>query len=672
MKVTDYTSKDPASKQIRRYRELQGIYKLYFRCITAFCVVLSVINIFKIVIFNYVMPEMSYFSVILGAFLSSTFLLFPATKKIETNRIPWYDTFLAIASLLGPIYVFIHGMDIVLRGWEIIPPPLAKVLAVLTWGIVIEAVRRTGGTLLAFTILLVSTYPLFAHVCPGILMAKQYSLSRILGFHFLGLESIYGLPTHVLCRILIGYMIFAVVLISTGAAKFFIDFCLSIMGNVRGGAAKVSILSSAFFATMSGSAIANVVTTGSVTIPTMKRLGYPAHYAAAIEACASKAGVLTPPVMGTTAFIMADFIGVGYANVCIAAAIPVFLFYISLFAQTDFYAAKTGLRGLPKEELPSLLQTLKKGWFYLVALAVLMEVIFVHRMEELAPYYATATLLLLVNFGRETRLNRRVILRIVDGTGEILTELVGLLAGVGMIIGAFALTGTAHGFSGFLTQLGGKSMYLLLTIGAITSFILGIGLTISACYIFLAMLLAPTLVNLGINQMAAHLFLVYWGCISYITPPVALAAYAAASIAKSDPLITGLHAVKLGFVSLLVPFFFVQNPALVGYGTFITIVQSIATASVGIILLSAGFEGYCFFLKKISLAVRIIFTAAGFLFFHPTMMTDLIGLGLAGAAILWHYIQQYRLRPLTLERAQKETPFSTEERQDMDVRLDMK
>jgi TRAP transporter 4TM/12TM fusion protein len=644
MKEADDTSITQADKQTYRYRELRGIYKGYFRCFTAVCIILSIIAIFKIVVFNYIMPEMSYFSVILGAFLSSTFLLFPATKKINTNRIPWYDTLLAIASLLGPLFVFIHGMDIVLRGWEIIPPPLAKVLAIITWGLVIEAVRRTGGFLLAITILIVSMYPLFAHVCPGILMAKQYSLSRILGFHFLGLESIYGLPTHVLCRILIGYMIFAVVLISTGAARFFIDFCLSIMGNVRGGAAKVSILSSAFFATMSGSAIANVVTTGSVTIPTMKRLGYPAHYAAAIEACASKGGVLTPPVMGTTAFIMADFIGVGYANVCIAAAIPVFLYYISLFAQTDFYAAKTGLRGLPKEELPSLSQTLKQGWFYLAALAVLMEVIFVHRMEELAPYYATAALLLLVNFRRDTRLNRRVILRIVDGIGEILTELVGLLAGVGMIIGAFALTGTAHGFSGYLTKLGGQSIYLLLTIGAITSFLMGIGLTISACYIFLAILLAPTLVNLGIYPMAAHLFLVYWGCVSYITPPVALAAYAAASIAKSDPLITGLHSVKLGFVSMLVPFFFVQSPALVAHGTLVEIIQSISTASVGIILLSAGFEGYCFFLKKISLAVRVIFMAAGFLFFHPTMMTDLIGLGLAGAATLLHYTQQYRLR----------------------------
>jgi TRAP transporter 4TM/12TM fusion protein len=433
-------------------------------------------------------------------------------------------------------------------------------------------------------------------------------------------------------------MIFAVALQVTGAANFFINFCLSILGGVRGGAAKVSILSSAFFATMSGSAIANVVTTGAVTIPTMKRLGYPPYYAGAIEACASKGGVLTPPVMGVTAFIMADFIGVSYAEVCIAAALPIFLYWTSLFAQTDFFAAKTGLRGLPKEDLPSLLQTIKEGWFYIAALAVLVYVIFFHRMEALAPYYATAVLLVLGNFRKETRLNWKTITKLTDGTGKILTELMAILVGVGMIIGALSLTGTAHGLSGTLTRLGGDHMFLLLVLGAITSFLLGIGLTISACYIFLAMLLAPTLVSIGIHEMSAHLFLVYWGSVSYITPPVALAAYAAASIAQSDPLKTAFQAVKLGFVSLLVPFFFVYDPALVGHGTAQEILQAMGTATVGIILLSSGFEGYTFFLKRISWPVRIIFMAAGFLIFHPKNITDLIGIGLVLAGVVTHYI----------------------------------
>ena len=203
-----------------------------------------------------------------------------------------------------------------------------------------------------------------------------------------------------------------------------------------------------------------------------------------------------------------------------------------------------------------------------------------------------------------------------------------------------SLTGTAHGLSGSLTRLGGEHMFMLLIIGAITSFLLGIGLTVSACYIFLAMLLAPTLVNLGIYEMSAHLFLVYWGSVSYITPPVALAAYAAAGIAQADPLKTGFQAVKLGFVSLLVPFFFVYNPALVGHGTIWQVVFSMATAVVGILLLSSGFEGYTFILKRLSLSVRIAFMLGGLLMFHPKALTDLIGLVLVAAGVLLHFLGQ--------------------------------
>jgi TRAP transporter 4TM/12TM fusion protein len=592
---------------------------------TAFAVLLSAVSVFKVVIAGYVMPEIGYFACLIGSFLPLTFLIFPASQKAPTDRVPIYDVILAAASLLGPLYVVIHTMDIILKGWAIVPPVEGRVLALITWFLVIEAVRRTGGWLLASTILLVSIYPLFAHLCPGILMAKKYSLSRILGFHLFSMQSIFGLPTQVFGRLLMGYMIFAVALQATGAANFFINLCLALLGSVRGGAAKVSILSSAFFATMSGSAIANVVTTGAVTIPTMKRLGYPAYYAGAIEACASKGGVLTPPVMGITAFIMADFIGVSYAEVCMAAALPVFLYWVSLFAQTDFYAAKMGLRGLPREELPSLWRTLLSGWFYMAALAVLIYCIFFLRIEALAPYYATVVLLVLANVQKASRLGRSSLGSLLDGTGRLLTELTGILIGVGMIIGTLSLTGTAHGFSGALTRLGGEHLLLLLFLGAFTSFILGIGLTISACYIFLAMLLAPTLVNSGIDEMAAHLFLVYWGSVSYITPPVALAAYAAASIAQANPLMTAYQAVRLGFVSLLVPFFFVYNPALIGHGDPGGVVQALLSASFGILFLSAGFEGYAFFFRRISWATRIMFMAAGLMMFHPILFTDVGG-----------------------------------------------
>lgn len=620
-----------------RYRTLTGLDRYAFLALTALASILSFIVVFKFVIFGYVLPELSYYAVLVSAFVPPCFLLFPATKTAPRDRVPWYDRGMALLSFLAPLYIVIYNMQILLLAWEIAPPLMARVLGLFMWVLILEAVRRSGGLVLASVILVVSAYPIFAHLCPGVLMAKQYSFSRILGFHFLGKQSIFGLPTQVFARLLIGYMIFAVTLQVTGAANFFIKLCLALLGSVRGGAAKVSILSSAFFGTISGSAIANVVTTGSVTIPTMKRLGYPPYYAGAIEACASKGGVLTPPVMGVTAFIMADFIGVSYAEVCIAAALPVFLYWTSLFAQTDFYAAKMGLRGLPRKELPSLTQTLKEGWFYLAALALLIYIIFIHRLEELAPYYATAALLVLANFNRETRLKWRTAIELADGIGKILTELIAILVGVGMIIGALSLTGTAHGFSSILTSFGGESRLLLLIMGAVTSFLLGIGLTISACYIFLAMLLAPTLVKLGVNEMATHLFLVYWGSVSYITPPVALAAYAASSIAGSDPMKTAVQSVKLGFVSLLVPFFFVYNPVLVAQGSGWEILESMTTAFLGIILLSSGFEGYCFFLRRIGVLVRALFMVAGLLTFHPNLTTDFMGLALIGAGLIVHF-----------------------------------
>jgi len=233
--MSDNTGGTLEPKPVARYRELTGIHKWYFRAFTAFAAILSFIHVFKIVLFGYVMPDMSYFAVLIAVFVSAVFLLFPATDKAPRDLIPWYDSLLAVASLIGPAYVFVYNIDIILNGWEVVPPFSAKIIALITWALIIESVRRTGGTVLTVVILIVSVYPLFAHLCPGILMAKQYSLGRILGFHLLGMQSIFGLPTQVFCRLLIGYMIFAVALQTTGAAAFFINFCLSILGGVRGG-----------------------------------------------------------------------------------------------------------------------------------------------------------------------------------------------------------------------------------------------------------------------------------------------------------------------------------------------------------------------------------------------------------------------------------------------------
>jgi len=618
-------------------RELKGIYKYYFRFVTILAVLMCILFIFKIPVFGYVMAELTYFALLVAAFVSSVFLRFPAAKSSPRDRIPFYDVLLAGLTLPGMLFVATHPLDILLKGWEVNPPPVAFVLGLLTWALIIEAVRRTGGLVLASVILVISIYPLFAYLMPGIFMAREFSLERIVGFHYLGTESILGMPTAVSAKLVIGYMFMAVVLVSTGAGDFFFKLCMALLGHVRGGAAKVSILTSAFFATMSGSPVANVVTTGAVTIPAMRRTGYPDYYAAAIEATASKGGALSPPVMGITAFIMADFIGVSYTQVCISASLPILLYWISLFVQADFYAAKSGLRGLPREELPTLWEAFKEGWYYLVSLGILIFYIFEEYLVAQAPFYAVVAVLIMTNFRRENRLSPRKLLNLIDGTGNILTELMAILAGVGMVIGSLSLTGTAHGLTGVLTRLGGQNLLLLLLVGAMTSFILGIGLTISACYIFLAMLLAPTLVNLGLDEMAAHLFLIYWGSVSYITPPVALAAYAAASMAGANPLKTSFQAVKLGFVSLLIPFAFVLNPALVAHGSLQEILQTIALAIAGILLIGSGFEGYTFYLKRLSGPQRGLFMAGGVLLLGPYNLGRLIGVALFLVGLTIHF-----------------------------------
>jgi len=634
-----------ASSQFSRGRALPGPYYLFFMVVSFLAIILSFINIFKISIAGYVMPNLGYYAATTGFLLPLIFLIYPASKNTPKNSFPWYDIVFFVVSISLPIYVFIFAYEIDYLGWTVNPPPMGMILSIFFWIAILEGVRRAGGLVLAITVLVFSVYPLFAHLFPGIFMAKCYSINRVLGFHFFSIQSVFGLPIEVFCRLLVGYMIFAITLMETGAGRFFINFCFSILGKFRGGAAKVSILSSAFFATMSGSVIANVMSTGAVTIPTMKNLGYPGYYAAAIEACASKGGVLTPPVMGVTAFIMAQFIGVSYASVCIAASFPVLLYWISLFMQSDFYAARIGLQGLPQEQIPSFFKTLKEGWFYIIALVALIYYIFFQQVEAWAPYYATAILLILANIQRKHRLRIANWLNLIKSIGTILSELMAMLIGIGMIIGAISLAGTAHGICSSLIRIGGEHLILLLVIGAVTSFMLGIGLTMSACYIFLAMLLAPTLINLGINTMAAHLFLLYWGSVSYITPPVALAAYAAAGIAKANPLKTGIQAVKLGFVSLIVPFFFVYEPALVGQGNIIQIINALSTSIVGVILLCASFEGYLFFLKRINIPVRIIFMVAGIFMFHPNWITDIIGLGL-----LLVIVGLYFVRPATVSK----------------------
>jgi TRAP transporter 4TM/12TM fusion protein len=576
----------------------------------------------------------AYYYVVIGCFGAFAFLAFPAVKSHKA-RVPWFDWVLAAMMLGLGIWLATEALRIQLAGWNATAPDWAAVLAAILLVLILEGVRRTGEVVLFFACLLFGLFPMVAGSAPGFLWGVQFAPLDTVREHVFGTESIIGIPMQVVADTLIGFLVFGVVLSATGGASFFMDFALSLMGTSRGGPAKVAVVSSAMFGMLSGSPTSNVLTTGTLTIPTMKRCGYAPHYAGAVEACASTGGALMPPVMGAAAFIMANFLNVPYAEVMVAAALPSLLYYGALFLQTDLYAVRNGLRGVARSEVPPFWATLAAGWYYIAAIIALTVLLLAFRIEAEAPFWVCLFLLAIaVLRARTTGFNLRRFCGLIVDAGQAIAQLVALIAGIGLIIGSLSMTGVANSFSRELVQYAGGNVALLLFFGAVTSFILGMGMTASACYIFLAIVLAPALVQAGLDPMASHLYVLYWGIVSFITPPVALAAIAAASIAKSSPMVTGLMALRIGFLLLLLPVLFVLQPALILRGDLPTILQAVATAAAAVVLLASAFEGYVYRIGALPAWARVPVAVGGLLLLIPEGTTDLIGLliGLAGIA----------------------------------------
>ena len=608
-------------------RVLTGAYRLIFISLISFALIVVVFNIFRFTIFGWSMLPTSYFYSLMALFLPLVFFIYPAHKKARMKDVPWYDIILASICFIVCMYFCINSWNIVFKAWEVNPPPVAKYFSLILCLLVLETGRRTGGWSFFIICLLFGAMPLFAEYLPSLFKGSSFSFWMTTSLHTMGRESLLGLPTRVVATILIGFMIFGVALFIMGGGQFFLNLANSLFGNRRGGAAKVSIVASAFFGSMSGSVISNVITTGSFTIPAMKRTGYPAHYAGAIEACASTGGVLMPPIMGAVAFIMAQFLAVPYAVIAIGAIIPSVLYYVGLFVQVDAYAAKEGIKGLPKKDLPSLKQTLKEGWYYVFVFIVLLWFMFYVRDEAQAPFYATIVLIVLEMISRirkETRATSKKIIEMIENIGKILVQLTPILVSIGFIVGSLMMTGVAHSFSYEIIAVAGGSLGLLLIFGALTSAILGMGVTISACYVILALVLCPALVKAGIYPLAAHLFVLYCGLLSFITPPVAIGAYAAASLAGSDPMKTGFKSMQLGFATYVVPFFFVLNPVLLLHGSPLEIVYRFVISIIGITLIGGSLEGYLLYVGRVSIWGRVLLMIGGGLLMSPEWRTDLI------------------------------------------------
>ena len=587
---------------------------------------ITVNQIFNLSIAGFMPIGNAYYYYLLAVFLGSTFLIYPACDA-DKYTVPWYDWCLFLLCSLTNIYLAFHAYDILTKGWEYEAPLLPTIAAFVLWGLSLEGVRRAGGNMLFFICSVLSLYPLYGDYLPGLFWGTPFTILQTASYHSMGVESIIGIPTRVVGDLLVGFIVFGVALVSSGGGKFFMDLAMSLMGQTRGGAAKVSVISSAFMASLSGSVISNIVTTGSMTIPAMKKTGYPPKYAGAIEACASTGGTITPPIMGAAGFLIASFLNVPYYKVILAAFFPSFLYYWTLLLQVDCHAAKKDIIGLQRDQLPSFLQTLKEGWFFLGSIMLLVFILFWIRVEAWAPFFTILFLFPCAMIRKETRYNISKMMGFLYETGKLLAQMTALLAGVGLIVGSLSGTGVANSFSRELVVLAGGNYILLLICGAFASFVLGIGMTVTACYVFLAIVLVPALVKCGLDPMACHLFVLYWGCLSYITPPVALASITAATLAGSDPMETGWLSMRLGSAKYIVPFFFAINPALIFHGPAFEVILAVITAVIGCVFLAASLEGFMYRVGPLpGFMHRVLLFAAGILLMFPSWIAAIIGL----------------------------------------------
>ena len=633
---------DPEARSVR----LQGAPFWVTFALTVVGIFISVNQIFNLGLFGFRPVSTGYYYLMIGLFLAVGFLAFPARKSHASVR--WYDWLLAILVLASSTWMLVNAQQIIDRGWNLSAPTGVTWLAGLYVVLALEALRRTGEWILFIFCLILAAYPLYAGYMPGFLWGVQLDLAQTVTEHTYGLESIIGIPMQVVTDTLVGFIVFGVILANTGGGTFFMDFASAVLGKARGGPAKVAIFSSGLFGMLSGSPTSNVLTTGTITIPTMKRCGYPSAYAGAVEACSSTGGAIMPPVMGAAAFIMASFLNVPYAEVVIAAFLPALLYYAALMLQTDAFAARNKLVGLDRSEVPPIGGTLKTGWHYIVALIGLTYLLLAWRIEAAAPFLVSLFLLAIaVLRARNTGFNLRAFCQLTVDVGQGLAQLVCLIAGIGLIIGALSITGVANSFSRELVQYAGGNVYLLLAAGALTSFILGMGMTASACYIFLAIVLAPALVEVGIDPMAAHLYIFYWGMVSFITPPVALAAIAAASIAKADAMAVGFRSLRIGSLLLLLPVLFVLQPALIMKGETTTILQACVTAVIAVTMVAASFEGYLWRVGNLSGIPRFGLGLAGLLLFIPEGFTDVTGAVIGIVSILLAVISARRARAVS-------------------------
>jgi TRAP transporter 4TM/12TM fusion protein len=558
------------------------------------------------------------------------FILYPfAKKRSPRTRMSIVDWLFLAASSGICVWIFFNSTAIMNRAGAYYVQDVLVGTALVV--IVLEAARRSTGPAVPIIALVFIGYALLGRYLPDALSHRGYSIERLSTYLSLSTDGIFGVPMGVSANFILLFILYGALLRKTGAGQFFTDVAFALTGWAKGGPAKAAVVSSAFFGMISGSSVANTVTTGSFTIPLMKRTGYPSHFAAGVEASSSTMGQIMPPIMGAAAFIMAEFLGISYFKVCVAAAIPAVLAFFSTFMQVHFRAVSMGLSGLPRHELPRIRNAFAKGWHHLFSIFLLVYFLMQDYSPERAVFWAilatigSSFVIALVRRESLAAFGHQILEGLAEGAiGAV--EVAAACAAAGIIIGSITMTGLGIKFSSLVADASMGHLFLALPFTMIACLFLGMGVPTTAQYVIISSLVAPALVQMGVDAIAAHLFILYFGTRADITPPVALAAYAGAGIAGSDPWKTGLSAFQLGIAGFIIPFMFIYAKELLFIGAIGKILWALVTAVLGVTCLAAAVQR-CLLVKAKWIEVIVLYAVA-FLLIKPGLMTDIIGLGL--------------------------------------------
>jgi TRAP transporter 4TM/12TM fusion protein len=568
----------------------------------------------------------------LSLMLVLTFVLISPTAQADGDRVPPYDWLLAAASAACGAY-FLTQTDSISRRITLLDPlsdfdvGFATAIIVLT----VEAMRRTVGLGLTGIVCLFIAYNLWGDLLSGPLSHGVISTSHFLDIMVFTTDGLFGVPLRVAATYAFLFVLFGTALSKVGGAEFFFNLAAAVSGGAKGGPAKIAVISSALYGTISGSPTSDVVTTGSITIPMMKRMGYRPAFAGAVEVAASTGGSLLPPVMGAAAFIMAEYTGIAYVDIAFAAIIPALLYYLPIYLQVHLRADRYDLQGIDKKDIPPIVTVLRDGGLFLVPLAVITWALVDGYTPTFAAIYGTMAVVAVSMVRSSTRLTPRGAFEILSESCLRMVAVTGACAAAGLVIGGITMTGLASKFSNLVFLLSGANLFMSLVLAGGLTILLGLGMPTPSAYILAAVLIAPVMKSLGVDLMAGHMFLLYFAVMSALTPPVAVAAYAASAIADENPLKIAVSAVRLALAAFLVPFCFVYNPALLLQGTVVETVVATTSVAVGLALVVIGVEGYL--RAPLNPVTRLLLGAAGvlLLFVEPVLMA--VGVGLVAVAV---------------------------------------